>query len=618
MMPPRERRYFNDSERAALYVASDGRCTKCGEELSPGWHADHVRPHVSGGITDVVNGQALCPGCNLRKGARAVVDLRGWQADALEKFLRSTHDFLCVATPGAGKTRFALAAAERLLERGTVSRVIVVAPTAHMRKQWKDAAHETFGIQLDAGFENGDAAIASDYDGIAVTYQSVNSQPLLFRTLATQRPTLVILDEIHHGGDEKSWGVALTEAFGAATRRLLLSGTPDRTDGSPVPFVRYDEDRKFVADVSYDYGKALADRQGVVRLISFPTFDGDTRWRDANQVESKLRLSLVDEASRANAMRSALLPDGPWIASVLAAANEELTRQREVMYDAGGLVVASDQWKATQYAKTLERICGEPVALAITDKPDASDVISEFAKGRSRWIVAVAMVSEGVDIPRLVVGVYATNKATPLFFRQVAGRFVRTRNSEDETCAALFIPSVEPLVGYASEIERTIPRALKEAEEKADRDSKGGSGTLDLELVVPLQPSEAVHVGTILSGEAFVDAELRKAEQMALLAGLPPSVTPAQVARLLRVAGAGRTVATATVDIPQPDLQEQKRLIRKDLQKRVAYLARISGKPYGHIGNDLNRKFGNTVPTADLKGLRDRLEQVERWIANLS
>lgn len=612
-----DRRRFSGRERAALYLAADGRCQECGRELEPGWHADHVTPHSRGGPTDVVNGQALCPECNLKKGATVVVELRGWQADALEKFLRATHDFLCVATPGAGKTRFALAAAERLLERGAVQNVIVVAPTAHMRRQWAKSAHETFGIQLDYDFANKNAIVARDYDGIAVTYQSVASQPLLYRTLATQRPTLVVLDEIHHGGDEKAWGTALIEAFGAAARRLLLSGTPDRTDGSPVPFVRYDEHGKFVADFTYDYGQALADRQGVVRLISFPTFDGDARWRDANQVESKLRLSEVDEESRANAMRSALLPDGPWIASVLAAANEELTRQRELVPDAGGLVVATDQLKAAKYARTLEQICGEPVALAVTDVPGASDVIADFTQARTRWIVAVAMVSEGVDIPRLVVGVYATNKATPLFFRQVAGRFVRTRHPDDDSCAALFIPSVEPLVGYAAEIERTIPKALREAEERAERESKSG-GTLDLDLVVPLQPSAGVHVATILSGESFGDAELRKAEELSLLAGMPPSVTPVQIARLARMLGGGQTVGAATVDIPQPNLKEQKAPVRKDLNRRVAYLARLTGREHGHIHGELNRMLGNTVPTATLDGLQARLAQVEQWIADLS
>src|SRR5690606_30104317 len=140
-------------------------------ELEPGWHADHVKPWSSGGPTDVINGQALCPACNLRKGNRTV-KLRAWQADALDKFRNSSGDFLAVATPGAGKTTFALTAARHLIDVGEVSRLVVVVPTAHLRAQWATAAAR-LGIQLDHRFVNGAGAMARDFDGVVVTYQSV-------------------------------------------------------------------------------------------------------------------------------------------------------------------------------------------------------------------------------------------------------------------------------------------------------------------------------------------------------------------------------------------------------------------------------------------------------------
>lgn len=610
------RRRFDVTKRAALYLAADGRCMRCGIELEPGWHADHTTPHSRGGATDVVNGQALCPTCNLKKGSTAVAELREWQSEALKKFLRTTNDFLCVATPGAGKTRFALAAAEALMTRGEVQKLIVVAPTSHMRIQWANAAHKVFGIQLDSKFSNGVGAVARDFDGLAVTYQSIASQPQLYRKIATSARTLIILDEVHHGGDDLSWGTALREAFEPAVRRLLLSGTPDRSDGNPVPFVRYDPNRRFIADYSYDYGQALADRQGVVRPIAFAAFDGTARWTDASSVESKLKLSEVDPSTRAKALASALLPDGPWIGSVLKAANDELTWQRELVPDAGGLVVAGDQFKAAKYAAMLEGICGEKPTLAVSDIPDASARITEFAEAKSRWIVAVAMVSEGVDIPRLVVGVYATTIATSLFFRQVTGRFVRTRSSEDETCATLFIPSVDPLVSYASEIERTVPKALKEAEERAEREARGDGGRQQLEfnLVVPLAPSEAVHMATILSGDSYTETELRRAEELATASGMPPSVSAAQMARVIRMLEGTRTVGTATVDVPQQSLEEQKTFVRKNLKRLVGLLNRLAGVPHSKINADLNAHCGDTTPTASLESLRKREALLGRWL----
>ncbi|MBR7503214.1 ATP-dependent helicase, partial [Mycobacterium tuberculosis] len=83
--------------------------------------------------------------------------------------------------------------------------------------------------------------------------------------------TLVILDEVHHAGDALSWGDAVREAFGPAVRRLSLTGTPFRSDTSPIPFVTYAPDaegiRTSVADYSYGYGRALKD--SVVRPVLF-------------------------------------------------------------------------------------------------------------------------------------------------------------------------------------------------------------------------------------------------------------------------------------------------------------------------------------------------------------
>lgn len=609
-----ERRFFNSRERTALYLAADGRCTECGAELEPGWHADHVDPHSRGGITDVINGQALCPACNLKKGS-SVSELRAWQAEALERFLRRTDDFLCVATPGAGKTTFAITAAIGMLDRSSIGRVIVVVPTAHLRVQWAKAASR-LGLQLDSGFSNGAGALAADFDGMVVTYAAVAAAPLLYRKHAADVRTLVIFDEIHHAGDSRTWGESIRSAFEPAERRLSLSGTPFRSDGIPIPFVRYGEDQRCIADYTYDYADALGDQtNNVVRQIQFHAFDGDTSWREAGIVEQKIRLSDVDEDTRAKALSSALHPDGAWIASVLRQADAQLSMDRRDTPDAGGLVVARGQVEARRYAALLKLICGEEPTLAISDEPDSSSRIEAFADSTSRWIVAVAMVSEGVDIPRLTVGVYATNVAAELFFRQVVGRFVRTRPGDDEIVASLFIPSVQPLLGYAAEIERMIPRALQEAVERAERNRKEA---IQLEinlinLVEPLASSEAVHMATILGGEQFADVELRRAEEMARLANMPSNVSPAHVARLLRMVGVDRPAA-ARVEIPKVPLVDEKKQVRRLLTSKVNRLARLTDRPHGHINADLNRALGDTVPTAPLETLKRRLEILDRWI----
>lgn len=609
------RRRFGSRERAALYLAADGKCSSCGRDLGPGWHADHVTPWSRGGQTDVINGQALCPECNLRKG-NTVSELRAWQDDALRRFVQSDGNFLAVACPGAGKTTFALAAAQRQIEMGSAQRIIVVVPTKHLRKQWAKAARG-IGIQLDWTFVNGAGVLAGDFDGVVVTYDAVSSQPLLYRKMAAG--ALVILDEVHHGGENLTWGDALKTAFEPAARRLLLSGTPTRTDHAPVPFVHYDDQGRFVADgghgITYDYGTAIQDH--AVRPIEFLALEGNVRWREAGMIIT-VGLKDTDDDTIAHALDAAYAADGDWIKSVLRKADQELTRHREAVPDAGGLVVAADQYRARQYAAILKSLTGDDPAIAISDEPDSSDRISDFARGTSRWIVAVQMVSEGVDIPRLAVGVYASKIRTAMFFRQVVGRFVRMRGSDDETTATLLVPSVEPLLGYAREIEKTVNDALREEEKKVQRQLKerDESRQLTFDLVEPAGSSEAVHTSTILSGDEYSDEELKRAENAGKAAGMPSNVSAAQVAKLLRMAGAGRVVGTATVtaDVPVPDLAQEKASLRRLASRNVGRLHRLTGKPHQHINADLNRLHG-APDTATADALNARLQTLDAWIA---
>ena len=156
----------------------------------------------------------------------------------------------------------------------------IVTLTEHLKTQWADAAARV-GIHLDPRFSNTVGETSSDYDGVAVTYAQVAARPSVHRDRTTAVPTLVILDEIHHGGDAKSWGDAMREAFEPAARRLALTGTPFRSDTNPIPFVRYElgEDGilRSSSDYAYGYERALADH--VVRPVMFLAYGGAMRWR---------------------------------------------------------------------------------------------------------------------------------------------------------------------------------------------------------------------------------------------------------------------------------------------------------------------------------------------------
>jgi len=127
----------------------------------------------------------------------------------------------------------------------------------------------------------------------------------------------------------------------------------------------------------------------------------------------------------------------------------------------GGLVIAMDQDHARGIATLMRQRYGLVPTVALSDDPSASQRIEHFAEGSMPWLVAVRMVSEGVDVPRLAVGVYATTTATPLFFAQAVGRFVRARR-RGET-ASVFVPSVPSLLGFAAgmEVERDHVRGRR-------------------------------------------------------------------------------------------------------------------------------------------------------------
>jgi superfamily II DNA or RNA helicase len=364
-------------------------------------------------------------------------------------------DFLLTATPGAGKTTFALTLAVDLLSRRVVDRVIVVAPTDHLRTQWAEAA-ERFGIALDPGLSNAVGPVPADLHGYVTTYAQVAGKPTLHAGRAEVRRSLVILDEIHHAGDGLSWGDAVALAFGNVTRRLCLTGTPFRTAlGERIPFVRYEPDGEgglvSTADYGYGYAEALADH--VVRPVVFAAYTGVSRWR--NSAGEVIAASLTEAGTKSTeqaAWRTALDPSGDWVPHVIAAMDERLDQLAAAgMPDAAGLVLASDQDDARAYADIVHRVTGQRPYLILSDDPKASARIGEFAAGGPRIAVCVRMVSEGVDVPRAACLAWLTSYRTPLFFAQAVGRVVRSRGRHES--ATVFLPAVRPLLSLAAELE---------------------------------------------------------------------------------------------------------------------------------------------------------------------
>jgi superfamily II DNA or RNA helicase len=537
--------------------------------------------------------------------------LRAWQRRALARYLAtSPRDFLAVATPGAGKTAFALRVAAELLADRTVQALTVVTPTEHLKHQWAAAAAE-LGVALDPEFRNTVGATSRDYHGAAVTYAQVAAHPTLHRVRTEGRRTLVVLDEIHHAGDAKSWGDAVREAFTPAVRRLALTGTPFRSDDTPIPFVSYEPDAdgalRSAADHSYGYPEALAD--GVVRPVVFLAYSGEARWRTSAGEEYSARLGEPLTAEHtARAWRTALDATGEWIPAVLTAADTRLAQLRAgALPDAAGLVIATDRTAARAYARILRDITGREPVLVLSDDPSASGRIAEFGASDQRWLVAVRMVSEGVDVPRLAVGVYATSAATPLYFAQAVGRFVRSRRPGET--ATVFLPSVPVLLGLASELEKQrdhvlgAPHRAEEgwddaalAQANAQRDERGEQERAFTALGANAELDQVIYDGSSFGTAAFATTD---DEQDYL--GLPGLLEPDQMRALLR-RRQEQQLTRATERSPSapaqpPMVREHLGELRRELNTLVALAHHRTGRPHGALHQEVRIACGGP-PTA--------------------
>ncbi|PTL58923.1 DEAD/DEAH box helicase [Paraconexibacter algicola] len=393
--------------------------------------------------------------------------LRDWQVRALDAMASWTEgSFLVNAAPGAGKTRPALEFARREIAAGRARRVVVVCPTGPLTRQWAEAAARS-GLQIEP--DSDELVPPKGFHGIAVTYARVAMAGVRWAAACTP-DTLIVADEAHHLGEDLAWGLGFSAAFSKAQRWLLLSGTPFRSDASAIPGVRYDGEGLAEPDISYGYADAV--RDGVCRPVAFITYDGSLSWRSGDDViEAGFDTVLTGrEASRR--YRTAIsteLPDG--LPRILREAHAKLLGVRSAeggQRDAGGLVIAADGEHAKKVAKLLREVTGKPPTVVLHTEARAAEKLQRFTASKDEWIVAVNMVSEGVDIPRLRVGVYASAAKTAMIFRQIVGRFVRTIPGRPPELSWLYLPADPILRIHASEVETEVRPFVRRKDEDED------------------------------------------------------------------------------------------------------------------------------------------------------
>lgn len=550
------------------------------------------------------------------------VQLRPWQRDAFEKFQASEQaDFLAVATPGAGKTTFALTCARWLLHEshlaGQRRRLVIVAPTSHLKLQWARAAHKV-GLEVDHAWNPADAP-ADDVHGIVTTYQQV-SMPGTAKALATlANDAIVILDEIHHAGDERAWGDTIRQAFDGAHRRLGLSGTPFRSDSASIPFVNYaetGEGEEAQPDFTYGYADALADG-GVVRPVYFPRFDGLMEWSapDGTIVSANFHDEL-DRSASAHRLRTALSLDGDWLLTVLRQAHERLSKIRETHPQAGGLVIATDQEHARGIASMIRRHFGVHAQVVVSDDPQASAHIAAFATNTAPWLVAVRMVSEGVDVPRLRVGVYATTVSTELFFRQAVGRFVRWTHGLGSQKAYVYLPDDPRLRTHAFRIAEARRHVLRppnlDGDDELDPQRLEQEAKRELDML-PEQLSLFSVVSSTATGmsvHAYTEQGLRMFDDEPDIDEPEFTEDPSLAVDFDEIPTAAGFVYSGRLSV-----SERKEQLREQNMEIARKLVDKTGWTYARVQAELNRMAHLTsVGQATNRQLEQRLNKASAWL----
>jgi superfamily II DNA or RNA helicase len=424
------------------------------------------------------------------------VQLRAWQDEAISsaliKFQNPYSHFLCLATPGAGKTVMAAELARQLLDSGRVDLVVCVSPSTII-------AHD-FRLTLESitkrKFCGGLGA-----SGQSITYQSMIHLDSNFWSLFEHYRVFAIFDEIHHcaGQDQvnaNAWGRNVFKHIqNKAFYTLALTGTPWRSDTIPITLCRYTSDDSMV-QVDFKYNLKRAIKENVCRVPVICAIDNEliyvTNKKEAKSYESFEALLADGECTYSN-----LIQHESIIKYMLTMAVTQLNREREMFPDAGGLIVAS----STAHAKHIQKLMislGESSVLVSYQEQDPTETIARFKKTNQRWIISIGMISEGTNIPRLRVCCYLSQTTTELYFRQVLGRILRVHSSDNET-GYFFMLAHPSLVEYARRVAEEVPHIAVFNYDNSKRQRiihDVGSSSLEIEYE---QPSEDLYLNSSLS-----------------------------------------------------------------------------------------------------------------------
>lgn len=380
--------------------------------------------------------------------------LRQWQKacvnKAIRKFRQGQQHFLCLATPGAGKTIMASILSKRLLDDDLIDLVVCFSPSQIVSLDFGAEVERQAGIRMNGKLGS---------HGRSLTYQAMLNLDDEFWGLFNQYRVFVIFDEIHHcsGSDvfnANAWGqILISKIQDNATYSLALTGTPWRSDSIPIALSKYQDDTKLI-HCDYQYGLAKAIGDAVCRTPRLTLIDNDNIQLKSNE-KIEIYRSFSNLLDRTDCSYQQLIENSSLISYTLKKANRKLNSLRRKTPDAGGLIVAASVSHAKTIREILRSELGENAAIATYLETDALSIINTFKSNKSKWIISVGMISEGTNIPRLRVCCHLSRVKTELYFRQILGRILRAQGTGEE--GFFYMPAEPSLITYAHQLAEDIP-----------------------------------------------------------------------------------------------------------------------------------------------------------------
>jgi superfamily II DNA or RNA helicase len=509
--------------------------------------------------------------------------LRRWQEKAKDCvkgcWLDGKDRAFIAACPGAGKTAFTISLLKEPDFIGESDVSVIVVPSRALKRQWKKA-FKTHGIGAKDDVGNDvlerraayiDEMMFDPEKPVQIyTYSQIASNPEIFRILCARHSVVAVFDEVHHADDDAKFGSALVEAFEGAQFKLSLSGTPFNTRGGRLAFcdikkITDDDGRdinKTIVDFEYSYGEALQatgseDDPFVVRPVQFVRWNGSARWKTIDLETGEEKEHVVTGSRKSDPLSPMVEMDGDYPKRMIDAALDQLEEVRKSHVNAGMLITAMSREHCEDILAYLQKRGVRDCSAIMHDTPNAAEAIERWEKSGERVLVAIKMISEGVDIKRLRVGVYLSNVLTQMFFVQFIGRFIRWDGALGAgQFANVFIPEHVTLIKYALEIERMITEA-----EDALTDGDGGGGGGGLNKVRYGLSSDAEFNGVIQSDREMPKTRAQEIAELLRAINLGGRISEVDAEKLIDAYGqknpAYKTTATEEREKPESTLSKQ-------------------------------------------------------------